>query len=349
MDDREYKEKIEWLEKENSELKKWQIQVNQLLSNLLDVLDDQKKQNQKLKEQIATTYGLVKVNQYRIDSLPYELADPNYKPDFFYPQILSVEETRKQIINEGKSIARLGDGEFAAAAGTARWNFQGVSEKLGKRIIEVLNSNNENLLVGLNPNFYRALFDLQENDANGVRAYMRPEVRKFHDCLIQKNKKYANALFHSISTQSDVIETKKIWENKNIVLVEGQYTRMGVGNDLFDNAANVERILAPAENAFEKYEQIYGVVAEQPLDKLILAALGPTATVLAYDLCNLGYQAIDIGHVDLIYEKYLRGKSTLYDVKIPYKYCSSDEIGDRREIEEINNAEYDKQIIAKIY
>ena len=27
-----------------------------------------------------------------------------------------------------------------------------------------------------------------------------------------------------------------------------------------------------------------------------LLALGPTATVLAYDLCKMGYQAVDIGH-----------------------------------------------------
>jgi len=30
--------------------------------------------------------------------------------------------------------------------------------------------------------------------------------------------------------------------------------------------------------------------------------LGPTTTVLAYDLYKNGYQAIDIGHVDLEHE-----------------------------------------------
>ena len=28
---------------------------------------------------------------------------------------------------------------------------------------------------------------------------------------------------------------KKIWENKNIIIVEGSQTRLGVGNDLFAN------------------------------------------------------------------------------------------------------------------
>ena len=35
---------------------------------------------------------------------------------------------------------------------------------------------------------------------------------------------------------------------------------------------------------------------------MFLIALGPTATILAYDLYKLGYQALDIGHVDLEYE-----------------------------------------------
>ena len=42
---------------------------------------------------------------------------------------------------------------------------------------------------------------------------------------------------------------------------------------------------------------------------LILISLGPTATVLAYDLSKLGYQAIDIGHTDLEYELLLRNET----------------------------------------
>ena len=48
-------------------------------------------------------------------------------------------------------------------------------------------------------------------------------------------------------------------------------------------------------------------------NKLILIALGPTATILAYDLYKLGYRAIDIGHIDIEYEWFLRKANT----KIP--------------------------------
>ena len=46
--------------------------------------------------------------------------------------------------------------------------------------------------------------------------------------------------------------------------------------------------------------------------------MGPTATVLAYDLSRAGYQAIDIGHLDLEYEWFLRGEGVR--VEVPGKY-----------------------------
>ena len=39
-----------------------------------------------------------------------------------------------------------------------------------------------------------------------------------------------------------------------------------------------------------------------PKDKLFILALGPMATVLAYDLARLGYRALDLGHIDIEYE-----------------------------------------------
>ena len=38
-----------------------------------------------------------------------------------------------------------------------------------------------------------------------------------------------------------------------------------------------------------------------------LLPLGPAATVLAYDLFKAGYQAIDVGHVDVEYEWWRMG------------------------------------------
>ena len=102
------------------------------------------------------------------------------------------------------------------------------------------------------------------------------------------------------------------------------------------------RILCPAENAFDRYEEIYNEASRQSEDKLFLIALGPTASVLAYDLAVQGYQAVDIGHADLSYEWLLRGKRE----RIANKYCN--EMPDGNMVDDIHDAKYESQIIADL-
>lgn len=349
MDNSELIPKLKRLEEENSSLKNWQKEVNSLLSGILNMLENQKTADDELRQQIATVYHMAKINRYRVDSLPYEMAAPDYNLKAVFPRFLSIDETRAQIIREKKSIARLGDGEFSAIVGVKRWNFQRESQELGKRMREVLASDDPNLLIGLNPNFYSSLRNLSEDDADSVRAYMRPMVRELHSQLLDPDKTYADALFSCMDSQEDVDALKTIWEGRDCVVIEGQYTRMGIGNDLLKGARSIKRILAPSESAFDRYDEILAEAKKQSEDVLFLIALGPTATVLAYDLCSAGYQALDVGHLDLIYEKFVRGLSSLYEVKIPYKYCNSDEQGDRRNIENVDDSTFEGQIIARIY
>ena len=76
---------------------------------------------------------------------------------------------------------------------------------------------------------------------------------------------------------------------------------------------------------------------------MILIALGPTATVLAYDLAKQGYWALDIGHLDLEYEWYLIGEG--YS-QIPGKY--NNEVLGGTEVEELDDADYRSSIIKMI-
>jgi len=83
--------------------------------------------------------------------------------------------------------------------------------------------------------------------------------------------------------------------------------------------------------------------------------LGPTATILAYDLYKEGYQVVDIGHVDIEYEWYLR-KAT-EKIKISGKYMGEsgvmnqkeDEKEQRLNIKDIKDEKYKNQIIAKLF
>ena len=71
-----------------------------------------------------------------------------------------------------------------------------------------------------------------------------------------------------------------------------------------------------------------------PKNVLILIALGPSATVLAYDLSKIGYQAIDIGHADIEYEWFIR--RAISKIAIEYK-----------DVNEAKNGLYDKSCISR--
>ena len=62
--------------------------------------------------------------------------------------IVSTENTLNEIIKNKKSISRFGDGEIGIING-GRISFQRFDSSLSKRLYEVLNSNEKNLLIGL--------------------------------------------------------------------------------------------------------------------------------------------------------------------------------------------------------
>lgn len=131
-----------------------------------------------------------------------------------------------------------------------------------------------------------------------------------------------------------------------MLIVEGEKSKLGVGNDLFDNSKSICRILCPQKNSYSVYHKIYDEVlkANKEKNKLVLLALGPTATVLAYDLCLVGIQAIDIGHIDIEYEWYRR--KAMKKIKIPGKYTNEALNGNI--VEDVFDESYINQIICSI-
>ena len=99
------------------------------------------------------------------------------------------------------------------------------------------------------------------------------------------------------------------------------------------------------KNAFYKYERIFESICKYvQADEMVLVTLGPTATVLAYDLAKLGIQAIDIGQVDNEYEWY-RMKSNKRE-EIPGKCVA--ELAYWHTPPMIQNEKYQREIITRI-
>ncbi len=270
---------------------------------------------------------LESVVRSRFGNVGYEITDQNRKKKYCYPIIATDEELVEKIITEHKSFIRFADGEFEIMRGNERPPFQNVDAVLSKRLLDVFTSSEENILLGI-ADTYGDLDQYTDEIAQGIREYMTEETRAFHMSVIDLNRTYYDAyIFKSYMPYKDKESTgkrisliKKIWDRKDIVLIEGDKTRTGYGNDLFDNARSIRRILCPTFNAYTKYDEI--LASSRKVDKncLILIILGPAGKVLAYDLALEGYQVVDIGQIDMDYDWYRAGAG--YKVPNPDKYVS---------------------------
>lgn len=296
---------------------------------------------------------------WRLVYTPYYRAKFHFSRERNRLHLLNSIDTILYIIKTQCSVSRYGDGEFQMITHLKRHGtpesfhvdtFQHYDAGLASRLLEVYESDMAGHLVcipyalkdssiykGYERTFFereflwrKDLFSGTESlklmgDACFTRFY-------FNRCDIADYDVYVSYL-------------KKIWEKRNILIAEGEHSRLGVGNDLFDNATEVHRLLCPSTNAFDKYEQILHEIKKTPRDRLILLALGHTATVLAYDLARCGYQAIDIGHVDIEYE-WMRMKAR-HKVPVSNKYVN--EVADGGRIDtDLDDIAYRSQIIGKI-
>lgn len=267
-------------------------------------------------------------------------------------KIASPDDTIDKIVNDNCSIARFGDGEFDMICGVGM-KYQKYNKELAKRLKQVLDSNEKGLLVGIN-NVIDLEYSEKYNDfANNFwKGWLHDNKFKLLK-LLSKNKQYYSSNitrfyidYKDKSWVGDYVQNlKRIWDNQEVVIVEGEYSRLGVGNDLFDNMKSIQRIICPSENAFEIYDKILNEILKIDKNKMIMLALGPTATVLAYDLYKEGYRAIDIGHIDIEYEWFLR-KAT-EKIKIETKYVTEVKGGENN-IQDIKDEKYEKEIITRI-
>lgn len=265
--------------------------------------------------------------------------------------ILNIEDSINELLNNSKGLVRFGDGELSIMEG-GHINFQTPNRELGKKLEEVILNPINNCYIGVPDEINLIDFSRQtersqkfwvqhvykerdnwmrylKNDqiyltTNVTRPYMRFANK-------EKSKKYFD-------------EIRKLWDEKDIVMIEGAGTRLGIGNDLFSNCKSIRRIICPERDAFNVYEDILKEAMKLEKHTPVFLALGPTATILGYELCKAGYLAYDIGHIDIEYEWMQMGATS--KVAINNKYTNEAENGS--EISECLDTKYNEQIIAHI-
>lgn len=240
-------------------------------------------------------------------SLYCTLVYPVAKKRMIY-SIMDSDETIDFIVSNKVSISRYGDGEYNIINDKFS-GFQKNDKELKERLLEVLSVPIPNHLVCL-PYSFISLDKYRSSTRRMWKNFISINYRNVNS-ITPKSYVYGDSLFTRFymilndksKALAQVEKIKKIWEGKNVCIVEGCYTNLGINNDLLDNCQIVKRILCPPTDAFSIYDKILETVTKNiDKDTLVLCSLGMTATVLSYDLTKLGYTTIDIGHLDIEYE-----------------------------------------------
>ncbi len=276
--------------------------------------------------------------------------------------IMDSMESIQYIIDHKCSVSRFGDGEFDCllafvdSSGKLKKKdklpfnpnlYENPSPELSAKLFEVLNSSVNNHIVGISRNLktVEGLID----GGKFWRYYTASHFIKLYP-LLDLHRKYLDASFtrfyfekqNKKLSAKQIALIKQIWEDTDVILVEGFLSRSGIGNDLYDNARSVRRILGPSLSAFRKYDDLMlAIKTYAKKDSLIILSLGITATVMAYELAKMGYWAIDLGHVDIEYEWFLRGVEDREAIRGKF----TNECSDGHSPEQCNDPVYLSQIV----
>lgn len=249
-------------------------------------------------------YGLAERLRFNLPSLLAWVRSPWARPSL---RVLDSEATLRRVLEEGLSLARFGDGEFRVMRGGGI-GFQRPDASLRRRLLEIAHAPAPRCLVCL-PGVFSGLRRFTPRAAAIWRRILRLQ-RPWIEQVFGGERVYGDALASRFYLDaSDRVAAERIlslwrrmWDGRDLLIVEGRHSRLGVGTDLFANAHGICRILCPARDAWAAYDDILAAALRHAPDRLTLIALGPTATVLAHDLARAGHQALDCGHLDVEYQ-----------------------------------------------
>lgn len=280
-----------------------------------------------------------------------------YSKKYKKPTVMNDFETIEYILKSGCSIARFGDGELDLMIGVDLY-FQDATPEIQRKLREVAQEKRGELLLCV-PNIFEGKRKLREQFSDSSYNFWRHHLwvtKGYWYKIFGQDKVYGDTNISRFyiekkdkKDRSEYVKNLKLlFKDKALLFVEGENTKLGIGNDLFGDMAaddcKVRRILCPAKNAFNVYEKILAVIKENAKkDELIVCALGPTATVLCRDLCVEGYQALDLGHIDSEYVLFQK-EATQQPEEDALNYKSK--MVDSCDEQEMIN--YERQIICRI-
>lgn len=217
------------------------------------------------------------------------------------PPVVDEFDTVRTIIKHRSSIGRYGDGELKLCAGYPQ-KTQHPDPQICKRLRQILWADDKNFLVAIPRIWNRDWSDVFSKRTEFWKRYMGSKTLQF----LKPGKTYYSAFI----TRPDAVPElqcdeywnlcKQMWAGRDLTVLWGGH-KIQKHKDFFDSAATVEYVQGPEIEAWGHYQEMMDAILSKPADRLVLLAMGPTATVMAYDLFKAGRQAIDIGHMPSFY------------------------------------------------
>ncbi len=226
-------------------------------------------------------------------------------------KVYSIDETIDELLQTNKSLVRFGDGEIVMIKG-GDLMLQKASPEIAEGLAGILAYPYDDLMVTI-----PGIFDTLSDHRKASRQFWKDHLlfcRKIYEKYCNPDRIYyttfVSRCYYYAQDRSNCgrwfAKIRKIWENKDVVVVEGTRTHNGVGNDLLDTAASVERIICPPRDAYGAIPRILEACEVYGKDRLFLLSVGVAAKFLALELFQKGYRVLDIGHMDMEYEWYVR-------------------------------------------
>ena len=247
------------------------------------------------------------------------------------------------------SVVRFGDGEIDLIMGRSI-PYQSYDKDLALELLEILETPSSPKLMVCMPDVFEHL----ERYNSNAQHFWENHFEQFADFYKEHcHSSWYGSTFLSrpyidwvdkSQAQANIEKLRSLWQDKDLLIVEGETSRSGVGNDLFDNSKSIKRIIGPSKNSYQDLDWIYDKVMEHSANRLVLVMLGPTAKVLVKRLADSGIQAIDLGHIDSEYEWY-QMKAT-HKVKLAHKHTAEFNYDEDIAFDEDTN--YLSQIVAHI-
>lgn len=238
----------------------------------------------------------------------YNLELPAYRK----LKILGKNESIDAILQSNKSFVRMCDGEIRIMQGIDQ-PFQQYETVIADTLVELLKNQREDILVGVNRDYYTSHFRATKDDYNRRFSY---DFRRYLDehCNFESTYIDGACTFNYVLGYSNDEIThlfwnkwKKAFKGKKLVIICGERIVEEMEYNIFEEAESIKYIYGPRKNAWDQHDEIIKKIEKEGKENLLIFIIGMAGKAMIPEVTDMGYTAWDIGHLAKGYNAYMTG------------------------------------------